>query len=29
MNWGCDTALYRTAEAMRAELPTGSQPARA
>src|SRR5262249_45360195 len=21
MNWGCDTALYRTAEAMRAELP--------
>lgn len=22
MSWGCDTALYRTAEAMRAELPT-------
>ena len=22
MNWGCDTALYRTADAMRAELPT-------
>jgi hypothetical protein len=22
MGWGCDTALYRTAEAMRAELPT-------
>src|SRR5882757_9209933 len=21
MSWGCDTALYRTAEAMRAELP--------
>src|SRR6185295_7017026 len=21
MNWGCDTALYRTADAMRAELP--------
>src|SRR5438477_11237187 len=21
MGWGCDTALYRTAEAMRAELP--------
>jgi hypothetical protein len=21
MNWGCDTALYRTAEAIRAELP--------
>src|SRR6478672_6117532 len=21
MNWGCDTALYRTPEAMRAELP--------
>ena len=22
MSWGCDTALYRTADAMRAELPT-------
>ena len=22
MSWGCDTALYRTAEAMRAELPS-------
>src|SRR4249919_2802879 len=22
MSWGCDTALYRTPEAMRAELPT-------
>src|SRR6188472_2817719 len=22
MSWGCDTALYRTAEALRAELPT-------
>jgi hypothetical protein len=22
MSWGCDTAVYRTAEAMRAELPT-------
>jgi hypothetical protein len=22
MSWGCDTALYRTAEAMRSELPT-------
>jgi hypothetical protein len=22
MSWGCDTALYRTAKAMRAELPT-------
>jgi len=21
LSWGCDTALYRTAEAMRAELP--------
>ena len=21
MGWGCDAALYRTAEAMRAELP--------
>ena len=29
MSWGCDTALYRTAEAMRAECRRGSPLARA